>query len=93
MATLTAGATTVSLEFRFDSTGRNVSVYTERRFYDDGKSPPVERPWEARSLQFDRTNGMIVATEAVVLWHMPSGEFSYWRGRPTAIEYRYGDTE
>lgn len=81
------------LEFRFDPAGRNVSVYTDKRFYDDGKRAPVERPWEARSLQFDRTNGMIVSTEAVALWHMPSGEFSYWRGRPTAIEYRYGDAK
>jgi len=92
-ATLTADGTTVSLEFRFDSDGRNVSVYTSERFYDDGKSEPVARPWEARSLHFDQTDGMIVATEAVALWHMPSGEFNYWRGRPTAIEYRYGVAE
>jgi hypothetical protein len=89
-ATLTAGETTVSLEFHFDPDGRNVSVYAPDRFYDDGKSDPVARPWEAKNLQFGELERVTVATESVAAWHLPSGTFSYWRGRPTAIEYGYG---
>ena len=89
-ATITAGGTTVSLEFRFDGEGRNVSVFAPDRFYDDGKGEPVARPWEARSLRFGEYEGLIVAREAVAEWHLPSGTFTYWRGRPTRVEYGYG---
>lgn len=89
-ATVTSGATTISLEFRFDAEGHNVSVYAPDRFYDDGKSDPVARPWEAKNLQFGELQGVTVATESLAQWHLPSGTFVYWRGRPTKIEYRYG---
>jgi hypothetical protein len=89
-ATVTGGATTVSLEFRFDAEGRNVAVYAADRFYDDGRSQPTAHPWEAESLEFGEFHGVTVATEALAEWHLPSGTFVYWRGRPTAIEYRSG---
>ena len=57
-ATITAGSTTVSLEFRFDAEGRNVSVFAPDRFYDDGKGEPVARPWEARSVRFGEHEGL-----------------------------------
>ena len=93
LATITVGVTTASLEFRFDAEGRNVSVFSPDRCYDDGKSAPVARPWEARSLRFGDHTGVIVATEAVAEWHLPAGTFAYWRGRPTTIEYSYGAPE
>ena len=89
-ATVTAGGTKVSLEFRFDGEGRNVSVHAPDRFYDDGTGEPVARPWEARHLAFGEREGVTVGTESVAEWHLPSGTFVYWRGRPTRIEYRYG---
>jgi hypothetical protein len=89
-ATVTGGGTTVSLEFRFDAEGRNVSVFAPDRFYDDGKTLPVARPWEARSLRFGEYEGVTVATEAVVAWQLPTGIFTYWRGRPAKIVYRHG---
>jgi len=92
MATVSSGETTVSLEFRFDAEGRTVSVYAPDRFYDDGKSAPVARPWEATHLRFGELNGVTVATESLAQWHLPSGPFVYWRGRPVTIEYRYGVT-
>jgi hypothetical protein len=88
-ATISAGATTVSLECRFDGEGHMVSVFAPDRFYDDGKSPPVPRPWEGRNLAFGERDGMTVPTDSLVLWRMPEGEFVYWRGRPTAIDYHY----
>jgi hypothetical protein len=87
---LTAGETTVSLEFRFDAEGRNVSVYAPDRVYDDGTGTPVMRAWGARNLRFAEREGVVVATEAVAEWYLPSGTFEYWRGGPTRIEYRYG---
>jgi hypothetical protein len=89
-ATISAGRTTVSLEFEFDDRGRNVSVFAPDRFYDDGTGRPVAQPWHARSLRFREHEGMISATEAIAEWHLPTGTYAYWRGRPLAVEYRYG---
>lgn len=86
--TLSAGGTTVSLEFRFDEHGRNVSVFTSERFYDDGRQPPVARPWEARNSAFGEYHGVTVATSSVAEWQLPEGPFAYWRGRPLMVEYR-----
>ncbi|HSM51671.1 MAG TPA: DUF6544 family protein, partial [Thermoanaerobaculia bacterium] len=47
-ATLRAGETAVSLEFRFDADGLVASVFTPARAYDDGKNPPRQIPWQAR---------------------------------------------
>lgn len=74
-----------------EAEGRNVSVVAPDRFYDDGKSEPVARPWEAKNLKFGQLAGATVATESLAQWHLPSGTFVYWRGRPTRIEYRYGN--
>lgn len=87
-ATLSAGDTTVSLEFRFDEQGRNISVFAPARFYDDGRQPPVARPWEARNSTFGEHNGVTVATASVAEWQLPEGPFAYWRGRPVRVVYR-----
>jgi hypothetical protein len=87
-ATLSTSATPVSLEFRFDEQGQNLSVFAPDRFYDDGRQPPVARPWEARNSAFGEQHGVVVATESVAEWQLPQGPFAYWRGRPTRVEYR-----
>lgn len=88
-ASITASGTTVSLEFRFDGEGHNVSVFAPDRFYDDGSGAPVARPWEARSLRFGERGSVVVATDAVAEWHLPSGRFTYWKGAPTNVEFRF----
>jgi hypothetical protein len=87
-ATVSAGGTTVSLEFQFDEQGQNVSAFAPDRFYDDGKQPPVARPWLARNQTFGERGGVVVATSSIVEWQLPEGTFAYWRGRPVRIDYR-----
>jgi hypothetical protein len=89
-ATVSASGTTVSLEFRFDEHGQNISVFAPDRFYDDGKQLPVARPWEARNSTFGEHNGVIVATASVAEWQLPEGQFAYWRGWPVKVQYRVG---
>jgi hypothetical protein len=89
LATIDGGATSVSLEFRFDKEGQLLGVFTADRFYDDGKHPPVPRPWEARYLRFGTHEAVAIPTESIVEWHLTGGTFAYWRGRPVRIEYRY----
>jgi len=88
-ATLTAGSTTVSLEFGFGTDGLVASVFAPERFYDDGRNPPVARPWLGRNLRYEERQGMRVPAEAVVEWRLPEGTLQYWRGRPVEIEYAY----
>lgn len=78
----------MSLEFRFDEQGQNVSVFPPDPFYDDGKQPPVARAWEARNSTFGVHHGVTVATAAVAEWQLPEGLFAYWRGRPVRVDYR-----
>ncbi|MGE3704587.1 MAG: DUF6544 family protein [Vicinamibacterales bacterium] len=87
VATVSAGKTTVSLEFRFDADGHPVSVFAPDRPYDDGRGAPVPRPWNASNRRFDTRNGVIVPVESDVEWQLPEGRFPYWRGRPVRITY------
>lgn len=87
VATIRGGSTTVSLEFRFGPDGLVASVFTPERFYDDGRNPPVPRPWQARNLRYEERSGVTIPTEAVVEWLLPEGTFAYWRGSPTAVRY------
>jgi hypothetical protein len=86
-ATLSEGTTTVSLEFRFGSDGLIASVFAPDRFYDDGRHPPVARPWLGRNLRYEERHGMKLPAAAEVEWQLPEGVFPYWRGQPLAIEY------
>lgn len=88
-ATVSAGATTVSVEFRFGDDGRVVSMFVPDRTYDDGRSAPAPQPWQARVLGYTVHEGMTVPTDAVVEWLLPSGTFAYWRARPATIAYEY----
>lgn len=88
-ASIRAGATTVALEFRFGSDGLIAEVFAPNRFYDDGKSPAVPRPWRARNLRFEERSGICVPADSVVEWELPEGTFPYWRGRPVEIELEH----
>ncbi len=88
LATLVAGDVRASLEFRFDADGRVASVFTPERLFDDGKNPPVLRPWQARIDGYAQHAGTWVPRDAVAEWLLPTGPFAYWRGTATSIEVR-----
>ena len=88
-ATITAGATTVSLEFGFNADALPVRIFTPSRMMDNGAGAMVPRPWEARILSFRQQNGMTIPDRAAALWHLPAGEFEYWRGAPEGVAYQF----
>ncbi len=87
-ATLVAGDVCATLEFRFDASGRVASVFTPERLFDDGKNPPILRPWQARIDGYVQHAGTWVPRDAVAEWLLPTGPFAYWRGTATSIEVR-----
>lgn len=88
-ASISAGTTNVSLEFRFDADSRPVSIFSPARMMDDGAGHMVPRPWEARILAFGQQNGMTIPDRASAVWHLPGGDFEYWRGSPEAVFYEF----
>jgi hypothetical protein len=84
-ATLVAGTSRATLEFRFGADGLVESVHAASRTYDDGRNPPSQHPWQARVLRYGQLDGTTVPVEAVVEWLLPSGAYAYWRGRPLRI--------
>lgn len=85
-ATLSAGGTTVSAEFRFGADGRIESVYVPDRLRDvDGEAVPT--PWEGFFRQYERREGVWIPISGDVSWILPEGRQTYWIGEITAIRY------
>ena len=85
-ATITAGATTVSLDFHFGADGLVSRVYTPARMRDvNGRGVPT--PWQGRNTRWAEFDGMLIPVEAVVEWVLPEGPLAYWRGEIVAASY------
>jgi len=87
-ATISAGDATVSAHYHFGEDGLIASMSSQERVFDDGKNPPIRRPWGGWYRHYEARNGTKVPTESEVGWDLPSGRFVYWRGTPTSIAYR-----
>ncbi|MGL4235641.1 DUF6920 family protein [Tabrizicola sp.] len=90
LATLTDGDVTISLTFRFGADDLIAGVRAEAR----GRTvvgAVVPTPWEGRWSDYQRQGGMLVPMTGEVAWVLPEGEKPYWRGRVTALSYRFAD--
>jgi hypothetical protein len=59
---------------------------TAERFMAEGKSYRLER-WSAHCHEYQEVSGMLIPTRVEVTWNLASGDFSYFRGEITEIEY------
>lgn len=84
-ATLSDGATTVALEFRFGTDGLIAAVWTESR----PRSATESAPWLCRISCYEQRGGMRVPVLGEVEWQLPSGPAPYFRGRMTDIKYEF----
>lgn len=88
LATLNDGATTVSLEFRFNEQGAITEVFTPSRFKEvKGEYKPF--PWAGRFWNYEERSGMMIPLRGEVEWQMPNGNVPYWKGRIAAVEYEF----
>jgi len=85
-ATLTAGGTTVSLDFFFGADGLVERIYTPARGRDV-KGTSVPTPWEGRWFEYAERDGVRVPTRGEVAWILSEGRVPYWRGEITNVTY------
>jgi len=85
-ATVSAGATTVSLEFTFGPDAMVRRVFTPARFADEG-GRAVARPWQVDCGEYAELGGYRLPAFAVVRWIRPEGPLEVYRGR--VLEARF----
>jgi hypothetical protein len=78
-ATLSDGATTVSLVFSFDAEGLVETVRAEARARTVGKRIEMT-PWQVRMSGYAEHAGMLIPQQGEVAWLLPGGPAPYWRG-------------
>ena len=84
-ATLTDGATTVSVVFQFNAEGTIDTFRTEARYRDK----LTAMPWGGRFWEYSVRNGMLIPLEGEVGWEYPEGTRLYFKGRTTEISYEF----
>lgn len=88
-ATLSAGATTVSLDFRFGADGLVASVFAAARPRESG-GRFVPTPWLGRWTRWEERAGFRIPVEGEVAWLLVEGEQVYWRGRIGGADFELG---
>ena len=87
-ATLTDGATTAKVVFRFDAQGLISSVHSDARYREvDGMQ--VATPWQGRFWDYELRDDMLIPLGGEVAWLLPEGPRPYWHGHIEQIEYEY----
>lgn len=84
-ATLTDGATTVSLVFQFNAEGAIATMRAEARYRDK----LTAMPWSGRFWEYSVQGGMLIPLEGEVGWEYPEGTRLYFKGRTTEISYEF----
>ncbi len=87
-ATLTDGAITLTLTFRFQDDGLIGSARAESR----GRlvnGVPSGAPWQGRFWNYAVRDGMRVPLEGEVAWVMPDGLKPYYRGKLTSLSFDF----
>ena len=84
-ATLSDGATQVTLEFRFGMDGLIAAVWAASR----PRTATESAPWLCRVSGNEQRAGMRVPVQGEVEWELPSGPAPYFQGRMTDIDYEF----
>ena len=87
LATLTDGANSVSLEFRFAESGEITGIFSPARDYQVGPDEYETYPWEGFFWAYEEHDGLMIPMEGKVQWNLPEGSRGYWRARITQIEF------
>jgi hypothetical protein len=84
-ATLTDGATTVSLVFQFNAEGAIETMRAEAR----NRDALTTMPWNGRFWEYAVRNEMLIPLQGEVGWEYPEGTRLYYKGKVTEINYEF----
>ena len=84
-ATLTDGATSVSLDIQFGSNAEIVTVSTMR--YRDVKGTPALTPWMGHFHDYESKDGLMIPLAGNVEWISNGARLPYWRGEIVEATY------
>jgi hypothetical protein len=87
-ATMSDGALSLKLLFRFDDAGHMASVRAEARGRLVGREASMA-PWEGTWSNHQRIDGMTVPLTGEVAWILPEGRKTYWRGTVTSLRHEW----
>jgi hypothetical protein len=87
-ATLTDGATTVAVEFRFGDDGLIQTIYTPAR-HRTVKGKLTIAPWQIQLWNYAKRDGMLIPIDGEVSWELPTGLLPYWRGHLNTVNYEF----
>lgn len=88
LSTLTNNGVTVSLEFRFNTTGEVVGIYTPTRWgtFNGGYQ---QLPWEGHFRNYKDHGGILVPSEGEVGWYSEGQWQSVWKGTLMEATYEF----
>jgi hypothetical protein len=84
-ATLSDGATTVSVVFQFNAEGTITTFRADARYRDKFAA----MPWGGRFWDYAVRDGMLIPLEGEVGWEYPEGMRLYFKGKTTEISYEF----
>jgi Family of unknown function (DUF6920) len=87
-ATLTDGATTVSIDFTFNDRGEIVRAWTPARYRATKHGFDVA-PWGGTFAEYAERQGVRIPLQGEVAWEPDGRREPYWRGRVTQVEYDF----
>jgi hypothetical protein len=83
---MTVGDVVASAVVRVAQDGSSTEVAAER-YRTAGKAGRRLVPWSGTHTSFQEVNGLLLPARAEVRWHLPDGDFSYFRATVSDIEY------
>jgi hypothetical protein len=84
-ATLREPDVTASAVLHFNERGQLTHLTAERYMEDHGKYRLA--PWSVQIQEYQEAVGMRIPTRVKVIWHLASGDFSWFRCKITEVEY------
>jgi hypothetical protein len=84
-ATLREPDVTASAVLHFNERGQLTHLTAERYMEDHGKYRLA--PWSVQIQEYQEAVGMRIPTRVEVIWHLASGDFSWFRCKITEVEY------
>lgn len=84
-ATLSHENVTASIDLHIDEQGQLTHVTAERYKEEHGRY--VLAPWSVQAGEYQEVQGMRIPTSVEVIWHLPAGDFSWFRCKITEIAY------